>query len=187
MAPPDHPWYQIVFDGSLDQGDLLDDCPIIVPKDYGPIIEAVRRDTYEQMPPIDSHGVLYNLVVLTQTCDFANPKMSLRTVTCCGRYARIPFLKDNPEWKSNNRQGNLLAGKVHGLQVLQDWQEQNLDYQVVDLRETISLPVELAQALAQRSTPHLRLKSPYREDLAQRFGICFGRIGLEPTLDAKRF
>jgi hypothetical protein len=183
VRPPQHPWYEVVLDRTVDQGDLLDNCPVIVPKDYGALIEAVEQGTPDGDFRIESRGVLYDLIVLTQTCDFANKKAALKAVTCCVRYSWQVFRKENPEWAKADKRGNLASNKVHGLHVLQDWQDRGLAFQIVDLRETVSLPIEYARVLAARTTPHLRLKAPYREHLAQRFGLCFGRIGLDPDLE----
>ena len=90
--PPD-PWYAEVGGDELSQGDLIRDCPIILP------LPATAREHKSQdfaenkvknvgsRPPIESAFVqrVCHIVVMTQSCDLANQKAAL--VLVCPHYS----------------------------------------------------------------------------------------------------
>ena len=63
--------------------------------------------------------------------------------------------------------------------------EPRLDWSVVDFHRLFVLPKAIARRFADQSGSRLRLRSPYREHLAQAFARYFMRVGLPH--DAKAF
>ena len=63
-------WYEIVPPGEpLQQGDLLDGFPIIIP----PILTSVEIDESEgQLTEVDTIYERFNVIVMTQSCDLEN-------------------------------------------------------------------------------------------------------------------
>ncbi len=53
---------------------------------------------------------------------------------------------------------------------------------IVSFREVLSLPLEFVRKVAAAAEPRIRLRSPYREHLAQAFARYFMRVGLPTNL-----
>ena len=104
MIAIEYPWYQVV-EGTeqLLQGDLVTDCPVLVPE--API------STKERTPqPLPARVLKYNVVVLTQSCDLIENKVDLVLVSPYWPLTefsnRDEFLKGK-KGKEQLRRGNL--------------------------------------------------------------------------------
>ncbi len=63
---PHYPYYLVVADQSLEQGDFLQNVPsIVVPEDLLAQMESV----------VDVNGKLFDAIVLSQSCDLASGKI----------------------------------------------------------------------------------------------------------------
>lgn len=167
---PEYRWYDEVIDGSLDQGDILSECPAgYLPTDWDP------RNT--DQPMLVS---AYDLIVLTQACDLAHDKTEY--VVCCPVFSHEEMDREYPgqtskyirSQKERMRQG-LMPGfamiAAHGGSL-------SRGVSVVSFREVFSLPKSFLRVRA--AAPHLRLLPPYREHVSQSFARFFMRVGL-PT------
>lgn len=80
----------------------------------------------------------------------------------------------------------LIAGNIPGLSLLHKRDGlPMLGWSVVDFHRTFVLPKAVVAAVALSAGLRLRLRSPYREYLAQAFARYFMRVGL--PLDAEAF
>jgi hypothetical protein len=62
--------------------------------------------------------------------------------------------------------------------------------QIVDLARVFGIPYDIIKQIAETHDKRLRLRSPYKEKLAQAFGYYYMRIGLPvdiPEFSAKTF
>ena len=82
-------------------------------------------------------------------------------------------------WRADGFVAVVLDGALPPLSVLRPSSGQPaLSWSLVDFRRTYSLPTDDASQLADRLGPRLRLRSPYREHLAQAFARFYMRVGL---------
>jgi hypothetical protein len=173
----DHPWYDIAADDSLEQGDFLTDVPVVVPPDDATLIDVAEGEHKHLELPVDR----YDLVVLTQTCDLITKGYG--NVLCCQRIGLANFLSEQPELNRKELVRFLEQLRLNrriGFYLLPPWPDRELDdYQVIDFRNTISLPIGYARYISQRSLLRLRLKPPYREHMAQAFAYTYMRVALE--------
>ena len=166
----EYPWYNEVTDGSLDQGDILTNCPAgYLPLDWNP-----NKSKSEQRFDID----LYDLVVLTQACDLAHDKTEY--VVCCPVFEHSHIDKESPGQGMkyvNGRKDKIIQGVVPGYAMIAEHNGQpKCPISVVSFRQVFSLPKVFLQQMAKPG--HLRLLPPYREHLSQGFARFFMRVGL---------
>ncbi|MGO8676205.1 MAG: hypothetical protein ACLQVX_10090 [Limisphaerales bacterium] len=158
--------YQAVRpDEAVSQGDLLDDCPILLWDDSGPAADA----------PMQSATARVRAVVLTQACDLAQQKAT-RVLVAVVHDAQ--HLVDRGVLKPNLIRDHLRNHRVYGWYFLPTGPA--LAESVVDLRDLHTLPRQLLERLAAAGKRVCRIVTPYREHLAQHFATTYSRIGL-PT------
>lgn len=186
----DHHWYElsdnteISGDDLLRQGDFLSGCPVLVPEDDTAFIAYM--DETESAIPLRRER--YDLVILTQTCDLVNRKAGF--VACCPRYTWGSYAGLALQERSNKERlrfwNDLRIGRLVGLHLLSNW-DKRFDFQVVEFRNLISLPIGYVRALALRERNRVRLKPPYREHLSQAFAQTFMRIALDADITERQF
>lgn len=169
-----YPWYAVVEDDSLEQGDILDRCPVFIP---GQLPEEIS-DEDEPSPMLWEDR---DVIVMSQTCDMVRGREKISDVLLC------------PIWKRDdyNEPGNLFAD----LNVLEQIRKgsrpayfllntcnidgyNDLGFRVVDFRNVYSLPIGFVRSQASKNNPRIRLSPPYREHLSQAFARFFMRVGL---------
>ena len=91
-----------VNEQTLRQGDYLTDChvPIFIDQSVGP----EPRDV-----PVD----VFNLIVLTQSCDLEQSK--IRLVAMCPIYPIQAFEERNPEFTKKGKWNEVRKGRMEGL------------------------------------------------------------------------
>jgi len=63
----DYPWYKIVEgDECLNQGDFVNECPIIIPP-----------SEMQEGEECDVRILNYNVIIMSQSCDLENKKIDL--------------------------------------------------------------------------------------------------------------
>lgn len=163
-------WAQ-VNEPTLRQGDHLRDCcvPIFVDPSDGSGTHNI---------PVD----VYDLIVLTQSCDLDRAK--IRLVAMCPIFPVAEFEKKNPEFKKKDKWNQVRKGRVEGLHMLgsQLDPDNNREALVVDFREIYSLPYEYLLKHATQLGPRCRLKSPFLEHFSQAFARFFMRVGLPSSI-----
>ena len=152
-------------DAAIDQGDLLDQCPL-------PLINDIRKDALDTWPvDVDFRRV----IVLTQTCDLANEKTTTATVA---EVFDAQVLVDRKILKPLEIKGPLRAGRIWGWYFLPAQPDLGLGEMIVDLRRLHTVRLDLLIALARGGKRQGRVPPLYREHLAKHFADTFSRIGL---------
>ena len=178
-------WYEIVSGNELRQGDLIVGCPALL------LPENFLLSVNEPLQAVSVVPELWNVVVLTQSCDLANQKIS-RVLVCPYRPLSVAheLIPEDKRSKEKNRQAFFeqvrrgIQPNLHMLAASQE-PEHEQEIQILDFREVFTVPGELLRQLAVHNGTRLRLIPPYREHLAQAFARFFMRVGL--PADIPRF
>jgi hypothetical protein len=180
----DYPWYQIIdTDEPLEQGDILNNVPIIVPYfDIASNELSGNRKVFDQM------------IVLSQSCDIQ--EKSTNMVILCPMYPLDSYLsevlgsmKEQPKatkikkWK-DYESNKLRKGENYAFHLLNICKNIHCSYciekpyYIIELRNINSLPLDFIEQFSIDHGKRLRLLPPYREQLSQAFGRLFMRVGL---------
>ena len=154
--PPDSP---------VDQGDVIDGCPILSIGEFeiaAPELCVVDR-------------ALTRVIVLTQTCDFANLKTSQAAVAIAHDARQLVA---DGLLKVADIRGPLRAGRIFGWYFLPKNQELGLGEMIVDLRQLHTVRLDLLSALCASGRRVARIQPLYREHLSKHFADSHSRIGL---------
>jgi hypothetical protein len=160
-------WYKVVpASVKLEQGDILTGCLTLD-------IQDVAVNEIEPGTTIPARSVQRNMIVITQSCDLEDGNVEY--VQLCP----IHKLQDIPQLNSNNKRGLLKSDRMPRFALLDknDRQVFYQDYLVVDLASVQSLPLEYVKMHAAKQGRRLRLVTPYREYLSQKFAYLFMRVG----------
>lgn len=177
------PWFELAQGTELQQGDILRFCPVpILPTHYPPDADTLSVDA-----PLTIEGVLEtrNVVVLSQSCDLINKKLSSVIVAPFWPVEDLPELMNNEKLKSEAknfrslcdfiREGN--SFRFHMLNTCEiDGYKQEIV--VVDFWAVYTVPFGFLETFADYSGVRLRLLSPYTEHLSQAFARFIMRVGL---------
>lgn len=164
----EYPWYEVVRDDGLEQGDLFTKLPVIAP--HPELSFPLPAD--EVLAEVDE----YDVILMTQSCDLANDKV--RDVILCPHWD----LETADIGKSKAKQ--IRAGREHRYLLLNRRDEEpTLDVRLVDFGRIFSLPKRYVREFAATQNPRLRLLPPYREHLAQAFARFFMRVGLPQGIE----
>ena len=172
------PFWVQVNEPTLRQGDYLPGClvpvPLFDPTTFG------KKDTETQEVEIEVKEL--DLIVLTQSCDLDNKKVS--QVLVCTINFICEFEEANPAFAKKGRWNDVLKGKVEGLHLLASPTnpDNNRDALVVNFREMYTLPYEYLLKHATELGFRWRLKSPYLEHFSQVFARFFMRVGLPSSI-----
>src|ERR1700734_2232100 len=97
MNPDDWPWYEVVEDGSLDQGDIIPGCLVLhaVEGEAGGTAVADLR-------PVTA-------LIVTQTCDLSQSKVESVVVCAVWSVAQAVLQRGcpTPAWRSDIRRRQL--------------------------------------------------------------------------------
>ena len=174
MACSEYPWYAIVSNDSIEQGDIVSDCPIFeAPSDLD--IQALDA---KESSVVSFDYRPYDVIVMSQTCDLVMGREKLDEVLLCPLYTRLDFdggvLARLDGWE-DARKGRFPAYHVINQCNLNGHQA---DFRVVSFRQVFSLPLRFFRNLIKQRQDRIRLLPPYREHLSQGFARFFMRIGL---------
>lgn len=156
---------QPATDVAIDQGELIEGCPVIRLKAVPTGINAPE--------PVALHW--QRIVVLTQTCDLANAK------TVDANVAEVfdaQLLVDQGILKPSDIKGPIRGGRVWGWYFLPADSQLGLPEMIVDLRRLHTIQLDLLRSVIQSGQRRARLQPLYREHLAKHFADGFSRIGL---------
>ena len=158
--------YNLPFmDDPLDQGDLLDDCPTSILKEF----------ELDKLESIQAEISLRRVIVLTQTCDIANGKADSILAATVHEAAS---LISSGLLKAADIKGPVRSGRVFGLYFLPANPVYGLGEMLVDFRRVHAIPPQILAKLIQGNKRIARLRTPYREHLAKHFADTYSRIGL---------
>jgi hypothetical protein len=158
-------YYRPRTDVPVDQGDLIDGCPIL---------QVVKFDPKNPDSPQVSCST-HRVVVLTQTCDLANQKTRRITVAIVHD---AQLLVEQDLVRAVDIRGPIRAGRVYGWYFLPSCEACELSESIVDLRQLHTIPREVLDTLCASGRRMARIRPLCREHLAKHFADTFSRIGL---------
>jgi hypothetical protein len=159
-------WYEVVSkDTPLEQGDFIFRCPTI----------DIDGD-YEELKPEDiapAKIVLRDLVIMSQSCDLKDEGIDY--VILCQVY---PF-SALTHLHSNGKKGSLVSDKMPRYALLDKNSFEGFpnEHLVVDLSMVFPVPLQYIKDMRESRSTRLRLVSPYREYLSQKFAYLYMRVG----------
>jgi hypothetical protein len=171
----DHDWYELTEGGSLVQGDILMNCPVFT-------VCGGLQWPLQVTSQIEVEAKVFDLVVMTQSCDLENEKVEdilLAQLACWADVVQAEVERGNESVRSRKFRKLLVDGNVPGLSLLHKRDASPvLPWSVVDFHRLFTLPKAFATQFAASAGQRLRIRSPYREHLAQGFARYFMRVGL---------
>lgn len=169
----DYKWYKIVDGDDIQQGDILENCPVFVlPSEIQMDPASAATKLYEV--PFENRDV----IIMSQTCDMVKGREYISEVLLCSVWKRSDFteglMSKKDDWN------NARKGRLPGFHVLNKCELKGFkrDFSVVDFRRVHSLPLGLTREIAVALGKRIRLLPPYREHLSQAFARFFMRVGL---------
>ncbi|HAC16347.1 MAG TPA: hypothetical protein DCE78_10455 [Bacteroidetes bacterium] len=170
-----YPWYKVITESSMDlnQGDLIPNCPIVIPP---------SEITSEGYTDVDFKEI--DSIIMTQSCDLSHEKVEI--VLVCPYYSLSQFLANLPsdQVRSNKAKRKVIEqlrkGYLPSYHLLnKDVETPNLDeWQVVDFRNVYGIHFSSLLSIVDKLDRRVRLLPPYREHLSQSFARYFMRVGL---------
>lgn len=149
---------------AIDQGDIIEGCPIVTIEPFDAATE-----------PPEVTWATARVIVLTQTCDLAQRKVTRAIVSIA--YDAESVIRQGL-LKAAEVRGVVRAGRVFGWYFLPAAPEWGLPELVIDLRQVHTLSLEVLSELCRRGQRIVRVAPLYREHLARHFGDTYSRIGL---------
>ena len=157
--------YEQPLETDLSQGDILDDCPILVWKPEPPL-------DFDVPPEIR----IIRVVVLTQACDLAQDKTTRVVVAPVHDAAELVARNI---LKAVAIRDQVRRGQVFGWYFLPAAPAPvTLTESIVDLRELHTIERRTLEYLVGAGKCICRIQTPWREHLAQHFGTTYMRIAL---------
>jgi len=170
---PTYPWYQAEKLKDLEQGDLLPNCPVLIPSEnLADILSNIKEgDKLEATSKLQ----WADLIIMSQTCDLAQDKIT--QVLLC---AHFPSSNHGKDARSSIRREQRPA-----LHMIEKCEIAGLEFerQIIDFRTIYTLPKDFVFLFATKLGRRVRLLSPYKEHLSQAFARYFMRVGLPRPLN----
>ena len=171
-------WYTEITEGSsLEQGDIIEECKILIPDESGYNALLGNPDSEETLEMKYIEG---NFIIMSKSCDLVNDK--IESVILCPIISFRKVAEISPELvlkatkqKELLRKGNIPA--YHLLEELLLKTTQVKDFYCVSFKHIYSVPKSYICRVIENTT-HFRLLSPYKEHLSQSFARYFMRVGL---------
>ena len=110
----DHDWYEVIEGMSLQQGDILRDCPVFA-------ISGSALWPLEVAADVEIEAKVFDLVVMTQSCDLENEKVEdvlLAQLVAWPDAVRVEVARGNEAVRSRKFRKLLIDGNVPGLSLL---------------------------------------------------------------------
>jgi hypothetical protein len=183
QSKPRYPWYEPVEDNSLEQGDFVDDCEILIPKYSFPTSLEATSSTPSTFQ-VDGDADIFDVVIINQTCDLQT-KAPLPFVVVCPRWPYSQFKQEYPNLANRNDFEQVRKGKNHRYFMLNKCDLFDLAYeiQIVDLAKVFIIPIIAMKQMALLKDRRVRLCSPYKEKLAQAFAFYYMRVASPIDID----
>jgi hypothetical protein len=167
-AQPAYPWFAPIVGDDIEQGDVLDKCPVFVPPDdLGATQPAQTNFIWEER----------DLIILSQSCDLVKDRPKVSDVLLCALWKRSEMTEGPLATVNGMEQAR--RGNYPGFHVIAECTlpEFGCEVRIVEFRRVYSLPIGFIRARAGLG-PRVRLLPPYREHLSQAFARYFMRVGL---------
>ncbi len=170
-------WYELVTGDELVQGDILERCPIVMPSPD--MTWPLPADEDEIPATLEEQDV----VVMSQSCDLVSDRKSDMWLVILAPIWNLSEAAEANEFlKSSAGKEECRRGHMHGYCMLSgcDSDRWRSELRVVGFKDVWTLPLSFVREMAATKEHRPRLRSPYREHLAQGFARFFMRVGL-PT------
>jgi len=168
QSSPPYPWYDLISeDDEIQQGDLLEGCPVFTPP-ADPDLDEIADVVWSQR----------DLVVMSQSCDLVKGRAKVEEVLLCAVWRRSE-VAGMESFTTSKGFEDARRGNLPGFHLLAECSLPGFERElrVVDFRRLYSLPIAYVRHKLE-AAPHLRLLPPYREHLSQAFARTFMRVGL---------
>ena len=168
-------WYELIQGSELLQGDILEGCPVFRPP------ADLPWPIDERMAEFEFTVGQQDVIVMTQSCDLApSQKSDLWLVILCPLWRLSDAAAVNSFLASGYGKEQCRRGNMTGYHMISacDNERWSREVSVVSFREVWSLPLAFVRNMAGAMGARPRLRSPYREHLAQAFARYFMRVGL---------
>lgn len=179
------PWYTLVRSREpLEQGDILEDCPVFTP-DLGSLDVRRRRPSQDHQTSQLLSGTLdfFDVVVLSQSCDLLDG--DIEQVILCPIWTREEMIAAGLKKDSIDAIRKGYRPQYHMLEAC-TLKPREREINIVKFNAAFTLPLEFVRGVASRHGSRARLNSPYREHLSQAFARYLMRVGLPQDIDLKR-
>lgn len=164
----EYPWYEVVEGEKIEQGDILISCPIVVPLSLTyPVTDGIQADLQ-----------IFDVIIMTQSCDLENEKV--QDITVCPHWDLTTAGKMEPSLGKKSTWQSINKGHQFRYAMLPAWDEAGVstDIRIIDFGRIFSIQRSFLHQLAGAQGKRLRLCPPYREHLSQSFARFFMRVGL---------
>jgi hypothetical protein len=171
-------WYELVEGEELMQGDIIEGCPVFRPP---PDLALTSLDEAE----FSYHKT--NMIVMSQSCDLAgDQKADMWLALLCPLWRLDEATRANPFLASTTGKEECRRGHLTGYHMISGCNQEQWTRQIsiVSFREVWSLPLTSLRTFAGSLGARPRMRSPYREHLAQAFARYFMRVGLPADIPA---
>ena len=171
-----YPWYCLVNGDELEQGDILESCPVFSPPSnltLNSLDEGEADFSWEER----------DLILMSQSCDLVKDSEKIKEVLFCAVWNRSDLAQlPGTNFSATHGMEQARKGQRPAFHVLNECKltEAEREFSVVDFRRTYSLPLDFTREFAAKTANRIRLLPPYREHLSQAFARFFMRVGL-PT------
>lgn len=178
MGQREYPWYDGITGDTLEQGDILEQCPVLSPP-------ASLNFQSETITEVDIDWEKRDVIVLSQSCDMVQDQEKINDVLLCAIWKQKE-LNEGPFKNLSSGMENVRRGRLNGFHLLAKCNISGLerDFRIVDFRRIYSLPLALLRNFTAAQPIRLRLLPPYREHLSQAFARFFMRVGLPVDIPA---
>jgi hypothetical protein len=169
-----YPWYEVVKGDEISQGDIIENCPVVIVPPVGDIDAGDELEVIIQT---------IDVIVMTQACDLEQGNVN--DVILCGVSNANEVKTKNGKTPDIGFFKDIKNGRNVSLHLLNEYDGKALgcNHRIVDLRQLYSLPLNTLKAIAKKRGARLRLLPPYREHLSQAFARVFMRVGLPSDID----
>lgn len=171
----DAEWYETTDGATLRQCDIRMGCPVIR-------VDGGLQWPVEPSTTLPIRIDTYDSIILTQSCDLENRKVEdilLAQVIAWPVLVRQELQRNNQIVKQRDFRKALIEGNTPGQALLHKHDgEPYLDWSIVSFQRLYTIQKDFLVEFASKSGPRLRLRSPYREHIAQAFARFVMRVGL---------
>lgn len=159
----EYPWYDVVNDQSLEQGDILENFVILEPSTEFGNVEKI-----------------YNLIVMTHSCDVDK----VPHIISCPIWTRQEIESIEPPFFKSGKLGDLVKYRVIGFYLIDKCEIQGFERpcRIVQFQRVLEVEKKIVMEHIRKQHRHLRLLPPYREHLSQHFARFFMRVDLPKPL-----
>ncbi len=174
----DFPWYEIVTDDSLRQGDIFSGYPLLYPDAPPDFIEIYLQG--ESLPDVPVVPISSSVIIVTQSCDLENKDVD--TVVLCPLWSRDEVEKEYG-WRKD-KLNNIRKGREYQWHMINSSDNPDTEISIVEFQRIYTTSKPALSAFAEKTKQHIRLLPPYREHFSQAFARYFMRVALPDDIPA---